>query len=199
MPGIDPCARPAGSDSPRLAASGWESRADLFRRELVAAQRCTVFLSTGLWNTVQSVKLLARRRGPRWLARDCAKPHLALVSWPGRAASPQISRRAGCSIFASPISSAIANGLLAAKTRQRSFRQASRSCREKIRPDLRHLCIFRFFVLSVRCAVDKQAACHRVVLLGPHSIGHLGRTADAHVDEQGGKASNVVRLFDFLY
>jgi hypothetical protein len=40
--------------------------------------------------------------------------------------------------------------------------------------------------LSVRCPVDKQTACHRVVSLGPHSIGHLGRTADAPVDEQGG-------------
>ena len=199
LAGIEALACLGGPGSPRLAAGGWASRAELARRELAPTQSRTVFLSSGLWKMVWLVKLSARRRGPRLLACKCAKPHLALVSSPACAASLQISRRAECSIFAPPNSLAIANGLRVAKSWQRSFWQASRSCRKKNCPDLRHLCSSQFLVLSVRCPIDKQAACHRVVSLGPHAVGHPECTADAPVDQQGGMASNFVRSFDFLY
>jgi hypothetical protein len=85
------------------------------RRELAAARRCAFFLSTALGQVVCGVKLSARRRSHSSLARNCAKPHPALVLSLARAPGPQISLRSGGSILASPNSPAIANGSRGAK------------------------------------------------------------------------------------
>ena len=156
---------PRGIDSTEAGGARSFTQGSVARRELAAARGCTVFLSTGLWNMVWLVRFSARRRSCSLLARDCAKPHPALVSSPGRATSPQISRRAKRSLFASPNSSAIANGLRPAETRKRGPQEASRSCREKNLAWSRHLCSSRFLVLSVGCRIDTKAACHRVVPL----------------------------------
>jgi len=97
------------------------------RREPSAASGCAVFLSTALAKVVCLVRLSARRRSRSSLALDSAKPHPALVLSLGRAPGPQISRRSGYLILASPNSPAIANGSRGAKTASLSPPQVLRS------------------------------------------------------------------------
>ena len=116
----------------------------LARRELVGGRSCAFFLSTARWYRVWWVGPSARRRIRPWLARNSARPHPALVSSPGRTASPQILLRAGRPMLASRNSPAIAEGSQQAKTGWRRRPRAARASGRKSCPDLRHLRSTRF-------------------------------------------------------
>jgi len=104
------CAHAGQVSNPLLAQKDRNTEADracrrsyegVARRELAGFGGCAVFLSTALGGATMWGTPRARRRIRSSLGRDCSKPHPVLVSLLGRAASPQILRRAGLSIRAS--------------------------------------------------------------------------------------------------